>query len=54
MKFAGLAHSVSFGGDAGFVAYDNVSITAVPEPSAAAMLLAGVAALGFMASRRKV
>jgi len=52
VKFAGVAHSVSFGGDAGFVAYDNVSITAVPEPSPLALLLAGTSALAFVVRRR--
>ncbi len=31
---------------------DSVSITAVPEPGSAALLLAGIAALGFVAKRR--
>jgi hypothetical protein len=37
------------------LAIDNVSlsVTAVPEPSTYAMLLAGVAAVGFMARRRR-
>ena len=31
---------------------DDVSVTAVPEPGTVAMLLAGLAAVGFMAKRR--
>jgi len=33
---------------------DNVILTAVPEPGTALMLLAGLAAVGFVAKRRKV
>lgn len=53
VQFAGIAKSVAFGGEAGFVAFDNIAITAVPEPTTYAMLLAGLCAMGFMASRRR-
>ena len=33
---------------------DNISVTAVPEPGTYAMLLAGLAAVGFVARRRKL
>ena len=33
---------------------DNVSVTAVPEPSAMVMMLAGMLAVGFVAARRRV
>lgn len=41
-------------GSAVFAAVDNVSVTAVPEPGAFAMLLAGLGAVGFMTRRRKI
>lgn len=52
VSFGGTAHSVSFGGNAGEIAYDNISITAVPEPQTYAMMMAGLLALGFMVRRR--
>lgn len=36
-----------------FTRLDNVSVQAVPEPETYAMMVAGLAALGFMARRRK-
>ncbi len=53
VKFAGLAHSISFGGDAPNVAFDNVTITAVPEPQACLMLAVGLAAVGLAKRRRR-
>ena len=50
--FAGVAHSVYFGNAAGLAGFDNISITAVPEPQTYAMLMAGLLALGFMVRRR--
>jgi len=50
--FAGIAQSVSFGGEAGMAAFDNIAVTVVPEPGTAAMLLAGLCATGFMTARR--
>jgi PEP-CTERM motif/Protein of unknown function (DUF642) len=41
------------GGDNVGALLDNVQITAVPEPSSAIMLLAGLAALGSVARRRR-
>lgn len=51
-SFAGVAHSVTFGNATG-MAFDNVSITAVPEPESYAMLIAGLMAVGLMARRRQ-
>ena len=36
-----------------FALLDGVSLTAVPEPSALAMMLAGFGGLGFVAHRRR-
>ncbi len=37
-----------------YVGLDNVSVTAIPEPGALALMLAGLAAVGSVASRRRV
>lgn len=52
VKFAGIARSVSFAGNAGSVAYDNIGISAVPEPESYALLLAGLAVVGTLSLRR--
>lgn len=44
---------VAIWGEASFYAMDNVMVTAVPEPSALALSAMGLAALGFMARRRR-
>jgi hypothetical protein len=49
--FAGTAHSVSFGNAAGVAAFDDIRITAVPEPTTALMLSLGLAGL-FLSRRR--
>jgi hypothetical protein len=41
------------GGDNQGAILDQVTITAVPEPETYAMLLAGLAAVGFAARRRR-
>ncbi len=53
MTFSGVAQSLVFASNAGNIAYDNISITAVPEPTSFALMLAGLVALGFMARRRQ-
>ena len=53
VKFAGVARSVSFGGNAGAVLFDAITITAVPEPSSYAMLALGLLAVGI-AKRRSL
>jgi hypothetical protein len=52
IAFAGTARSVGFGASP-FVAYDNVNVSLVPEPSSTALLLAGLGAVGFVACRRR-
>jgi hypothetical protein len=48
LTFAALGNSDSYGSS-----LDKISVTAVPEPETYAMFLAGLAALGFVARRRK-
>jgi hypothetical protein len=48
VKFAGVAKSVNFGGNAQFVAYDNIGITPVPELNTYVMLAAGLVAMAFI------
>jgi hypothetical protein len=55
-SFAGVGKSIDFGSNAatnGSVAFDNVSISAVPELESYAMLLAGLGLMGAMVGRRK-
>lgn len=49
--FAGTAHSVSFGNAAGAAAFDNVALTAVPEPTSALLMALGVT--GLLLVRRR-
>ncbi len=53
LTFKGTAQSMVFSSNGGNIAFDNIRITAVPEPETYAMLLAGLAAVGFMARRRR-
>lgn len=53
VKFAGVAKSVNFGGNAQFVAYDNIGITPVPELDTYAMLAAGLVAMAFIKRRQQ-
>ena len=54
VMFSGLAKSIAFGGNNGSVAFDDVTITPVPEASSYAMLALGLGALGLYARRRPV
>ncbi|OYU99311.1 MAG: hypothetical protein CFE45_13420 [Burkholderiales bacterium PBB5] len=49
--FAGTAHSMTFGNAANVAAFDDIRITAVPEPTGALLLSLGLATL-FVARRR--
>jgi PEP-CTERM motif len=51
LAFAGVARSVTFGAAAGYAAFDNLSITAVPEPTSALLMALGCA--GLLAARRR-
>jgi hypothetical protein len=56
LSFAGVGQSISFGGNAGNVAFDNVTIntvSAVPEPQTAAMLAFGIAGLMVTVRRQR-
>ena len=54
VDFDGKARSVSFGGDAPNVLYDNISLAPVPEPETYLLLAAGLAAVGVARRRRDV
>lgn len=53
LTFQGTARSMVFSSNGGNIAFDNIQITAVPEPETFAMLLAGLVAVGFMTRRRR-
>ncbi|NTW53545.1 MAG: PEP-CTERM sorting domain-containing protein [Chlorobaculum sp.] len=55
ISFSGTAHSVAFSGATNYpVAYDNITINAVPEPSTALLFGTGILTLGWYGRKRKV
>jgi PEP-CTERM motif len=50
--FGGIARSVTFGASTGAAVFDNVAITAVPEPTSAVLMALGVAGLLVARQRR--
>jgi hypothetical protein len=53
LSFGGVAHSMTLGGNAGNVAFDNVTISAVPEAPVSAMLALGGIGMLFWARRQR-
>lgn len=53
IQFAGIGRSVSFGGDAPNVLYDNITIAPVPEPETYLLMFAGLAAVVGARRRRQ-
>jgi len=52
-SFSGMGYSISFGGNDGQIAYDDVTVNAVPLPAAALLFPMGAAALGLSARRKR-
>jgi hypothetical protein len=52
LSFAGTAHSAVFGGNFGNVAFDDVTISTVPEPASALLMALGGCGLLLAARRR--
>jgi hypothetical protein len=48
-----VGYSISFGGNDGQIAYDDVTVNAVPLPAAALLFPMGAAALGLSARRKR-
>jgi hypothetical protein len=54
MNLGGIGKSIQFGSTAGVAGFDNVSVSEVPLPGAALLLLSGLGGLGTLARRKKV
>jgi hypothetical protein len=52
IDFAGQAQSLVFSTAGGQIAYDDITISTVPEPTTLALMLAGLGAVGLLARRR--
>lgn len=53
-NFSGVAQSIQFASAAGVAGFDNVSVSAVPLPAAAWLLLSGLGGLGVFGRKRNV
>lgn len=53
VSFSGEAKTIVLKGANGSIAYDNLTVSTVPEPQSYALMLAGLAAVGFLAARRR-
>jgi len=51
VNFLGAGRSIVFGNNDGAIAYDNITVSAVPLPPTAWLFISGLAALGFMKRR---
>ncbi len=52
-SFSGVGYSISFGGNDGQIAYDDVTVNAVPLPAALLLFPMGAAGLGLTARRKR-
>ena len=53
LSFNGVGKSISFGGNAGNVAFDNISVAAVPEPETYAMFALGLVGVALAVRRQR-
>jgi len=53
LTLTGMGKSISFGDNGGYIAYDNITVNAVPLPAALLLFPFGAAALGFAGRRRR-